>query len=91
MPFDPYERERLLGVAQNYADAAGPEVRLRVEDRGSGVLFRRDSADRDGVETLNVAWELIERSSEPEAFLRAQVAAIAHESIPADMPGRQHQ
>jgi hypothetical protein len=85
MPLDTDERERLIGVAQNYADASAPDVRVLVEDTGGGVLMRgawRDQHGHDHFETLNIAWELVERSDAPEHFLRTQVWAVEHGLLP---------
>ena len=86
MPFDIEERDRLIGVAQAFADAAAAELRLTIEDTGMGVLVRgvrRDAGGREETETLSLSWELVERSGAPEQFLRTQVWAVEHGLMPA--------
>lgn len=91
MSLDPQERGRLIALARNYAEAAAAQIRLTVEDIGSGVLVRGlrfDTNGREQVETLNLAWELVERSGEPEQFLKTQVWAVEHGLTPAGTIGR---
>ena len=86
MPFEPEERDRLIALAQNYAEAAAGEIRLTIEDTGSGVLVRGlwlDANGREQVETLSLSWELVERSGAPEQFLKTQVWAVEHGLAPA--------
>lgn len=93
MPFDAEERERLIGVAQSYADSAAAQVRLTIEAVGSGVLIRGARPDPHGleqVETLSLAWELVERSDAPERFLQTQVWAVEQGLRPAGSAGRPH-
>jgi hypothetical protein len=81
MPLDLEERDRLIALARSYADGAAVQLRLSVEDTGAGVLIRGarwNAAGREEVETLNISWELVERSSEPERFLQTQVWAVEH-------------
>jgi len=92
MPFEPEQRGRLIALARNYAEAAGNPVRLTIEDTGSGVLVRGlclDANGREQVETLNLSWELVERSGEPEQFLKTQVWAVEHGLTPAGTTGRE--
>ena len=91
MPFDAEERDRLIGVAQSYAETAAAQLRLTIEDTGSGVLVRgawRDAGGREQVETLSLSWELVERSGAPERFLKTQIWAVEHGLTPAGTPGR---
>jgi hypothetical protein len=91
MPLDAEERERLIGVAQSYADGAATEVRLTIESAGPNVLVRgvRVQADgRDQIETLSLAWELVERSGVPEHFLHTQIWAVEQTLTPAATIGR---
>jgi hypothetical protein len=86
MPFDIEERDRLIGVAQSYADGAAAQVRLTIEDTGASVVVRgarREPSGREEVETLSLSWELVERSGTPEHFLRTQVWAVEHGLTPA--------
>lgn len=92
MPFDAEERDRLIALARNYAEAATAPLRLTIEDTGSGVLMRgawQDANRGEQVETLNLAWELVERSGEPEQFLKTQVWAVEHGLSPGGTSGRE--
>lgn len=91
MPFEAEERDRLIGLAQNYAKAAATQVRLTIEDTGAGVLVRGLRLDADGrehVETLNLSWELVERSGAPEQFLKTQIWAVERGVTPAGSVAR---
>lgn len=91
MPLDAEERDRLIGVAQSYADGAGAGVRLAIDGAGPNVLVRGARTDADGqeqVETLSLSWELVERSGLPEQFLRTQVWAVEQGLRPAGAPRR---
>jgi hypothetical protein len=86
MPIETDERDRLIAIAQSYADSAHPDLRVTIEDTGSGVRLRgawRDAQGQEQVETLNVSWELVERSGSPERFMKTQVWAVEHGLAPA--------
>ena len=85
------ERDRLIGVARSYADGAPVNVRLAIEDTGSGVLIRGfaiDENSREPVETLTLAWELVQQSGAPEHFLRIQLWAVERSLTPSGTMGR---
>jgi hypothetical protein len=67
-----------------------PKLRTGFNSAG-GVLVRgarRDPGGREECETLSLSWELVERSSAPEQFLRTQVWAVEHGLTPAGTVGR---
>ena len=91
MPFQPEERDRLIALAQNYAEAAVDQIRLTIEDTGSSVLVRGlclDANGREQVETLSLSWELVERSGTPEHFLKTQIWAVERGVTPAGSVAR---
>jgi hypothetical protein len=91
MPFDAEHRGRLIALAQNYAEAAAGQIRLTIEDTGAGVLVRGRSFDANGreqAETINLSWDLVERSGEPEQFLKTQVWAVEQGLTPAGTMSR---
>jgi hypothetical protein len=85
------ERDRLIGVARGYADGAPVEIRLAIEDTWPNVLVRGvciDSVGREHIESLTLAWELVQRSGAPEHFLRTQIWAVEHMLTPSGITGR---
>ena len=91
MPLEAEERDRLIALAQNYAEAATAQIRLTIEDTGAAVLvrgLRLDANGREQVETLHLSWELVERSGQPEQFLKTQVWAVEHGLTAAGSPAR---
>ena len=91
MLLDAEERERLIGLAQSYADGAARGVRLTIESAGPNVLVRGARVQANGreqVETLSLAWDLVARSGMPEQFIRTQVWAVEQALTPAGTVGR---
>jgi hypothetical protein len=91
MPINAEERDRLIGVAQSYADGAAPGVRISIEPTAAGVLVRGARLDADGRErneTLNLSWEFVERAGAPERFLQTQVWAVEQGLTPAGTKSR---
>lgn len=85
------EHDRLIGMARSYADGAPANIRLAIEDTGSSVLVRgvgKDVTGREQVETLSLAWELVQQSGAPEHFLRTQVWAVERSLTPSGAVGR---
>lgn len=91
MPIETDERDRLIAIAQSYADSASPDFRVAIEDTGAGVRVRgawRDAQGQEQVETLSISWELVERSGSPEHFLKTQVWAVEHGLTPSGTASR---
>ncbi len=55
MPLEAEERDRLIALAQNYAEAAAGQIRLTIEDTGAGVLVRGLRSDANGREQVETS------------------------------------